>query len=326
MSALHVHLRAARTRAGLTATALADTVGLSRQAYAAVEAGRAIPGTDTALRLARALGTPVEALFGLGGAGPLPPVAPSCVVRVGERDVELPLGAPHGLPGGGGEGRPTVVLAGCDPGTAILVARLAERHGVHLLWVESGSTASLGRLARGEVHVAGSHLPDTAARVAAAGLDAEVVHLAVWEQGLVVAPGNPLALAGAEDLARPGVRLVNRETGSGSRRLLDERLAVAGVVGERLPGYRTAARGHLAVAEAVASGLADAGVATAAAARAFGLSFSPWEHEAYRLVVPRRFLALPVVASLLDVLRAPAVRADYERLGGYDLQHIGTAA
>lgn len=325
MSTLDVRLRAARLRAGMTTTALSAGAGLSRQAYAAIEAGRAVPGLDTALQLARVLSMPVEDLFGLPPAAPAAPALPSFTVRVGERDVLVPLGARHALtPPPDPAAGDVLVLAGCDPGASILARHLLANHGVQLVCVELGSAASLERLAKGEAHVAGCHLPGAAALGREA--DADVVHLAVWEQGLIVAPGNPLGVCGVEDLTRPGVRLVNRETGSGSRALLDARLAAAGIPERTVAGYGTCARGHLAVADAVASGLADVGVATAAAARALGLGFVPLQQEAYQLVVPRRWQDVPAVGALLDTLRHPAVRASYEGLGGYDADGMGRAA
>ncbi len=319
---LHVHLRAARLHAGWSVSALAEAVGLSRQAYTAIEAGRAIPATDTALRLAQALDTRVEALFGLA-----PPPQPATTTRtravqIGDRQVQVPtmptltLARAPARPDA-----PVLVLAGCDPATDLIRALLRERHGVELLWVESGSQASLDRLARGEAHIAGSHLPDTRAPAGT-----QLVHLAVWQTGLVVARDNPLGLAQAADLARPGLRLVNREPGSGSRRLLDERLRLAGLPGARIAGYDSAARGHFAVAAAIASGLADAGVATQAAAQAHGLGFVPWVEEAYRLVVPTALVEDPAVRALFDLLRTPRLREEIEALGGYDGQGMGEAA
>jgi molybdate-binding protein/DNA-binding XRE family transcriptional regulator len=319
--ALTPRLRACRLSAGWTATALAAAVGLSRQAYAAIEAGRSVPATDTALRLARALGTSVEALFALAEpAAARPAGGRTRAVDVGGRLVQVPLAPSHGLVGGG-RGR-AVVVAGCDPATPVLGARLAR---AELLWTPCGSAAALQRLARGEVHVAGSHLTDTEAMVAAVvPFPCEIVHVAVWQQGLVVAPGNPLGLVDAADLAR--ARVVNRELGSGSRRLLEGRLRAAGVPTDAVAGWSTEAPGHLAVADAVAAGLADAGVAVRAAAAARGLGFVGWVEEAYRLVVPRHLADDEGVAELLVALRQPGTRAEFESLGGYDGEGMGCAA
>jgi len=316
---LSTRLRALRAKAGWTATALASAVGLSRQAYAAIEAGRSVPATDTALRLARALGTSVEALFSLVDA----PAAPSVrarEVKVGGRTVAVPLQPSHGLVGAGR--RRAVVVAGCDPATPVLGGRLGS---TDLLWTPCSSTEAIRRLAEGEVHVAGTHLLDTPALLAErVPFPCEIVHVAVWTQGLIVAAGNPLGLADAADLVR--ARLVNREPGAGSRWLVEARLRAAGVPTTRVAGWSTAAAGHLAVADAVAAGLADVGVGVQAAAAARGLGFVPWEEEAYRLVIPRHLLDDPGVAELLAALRQPGTRAEFEALGCYDGEGMGCAA
>lgn len=316
---LSTRLRALRLKAGWTATALAAATGLSRQAYAAIEAGRSVPATDTALRLARALGTSVEVLFSLVDAPVAAPVR-ARQVDVGGRAVAVPLQPSHGLVGAGR--RRAVVVAGCDPATPVLGGRLAS---TDLLWTPCSSTEAIRRLAAGEVHVAGTHLVDTSVVLAErVPFPCEIVHVAVWTQGLIVAPGNPLGLADASDLVR--ARLVNREAGAGSRRLVEARLRAAGVPTTLVAGWSTAAGGHLAVADAVAAGLADVGVGVQAAAEARGLGFVPWEQEAYRLVIPRHLLDDPGVAELLAALRQPGTRAEFEALGGYDGEGMGCAA
>lgn len=315
---LSTRLRALRATAGWTGTALAAAVGLSRQAYAAIEAGRSVPATDTALRLARALGTSVEALFSLVDT-PVVSVR-ARQVDVGGRVVAVPLQPSHGLVGAGR--RRAVVVAGCDPATPVLGGRLVS---TDLLWTPCSSTEAIRRLAAGEVHVAGTHLVDTPALLAdVVPFPCEIVHVAVWTQGLIVAPNNPLGLADASDLVR--ARLVNREAGAGSRRLVEARLRAAGVPTALVAGWSTAAGGHLAVADAVAASLADVGVGVQAAAEARGLGFVPWEQEAYRLVIPRHLLDDPGVAELVAALRQPGTRAEFEALGGYDGEGMGCAA
>ena len=58
-------LRGERDRLGLTQAALAERVGVSRKTINTVENGVFVPSTVLALRLAAALGRPVEALFAL---------------------------------------------------------------------------------------------------------------------------------------------------------------------------------------------------------------------------------------------------------------------
>ena len=120
-----------------------------------------------------------------------------------------------------------------------------------------------------------------------------MVTFARWEEGLVVAKGNPKGVRRVQDLAKRGVRSVNREPGSGSRALLDRLLHDAGVPASKLDGYERVVRGHLAAAYSVASSRADSCLATRSAAQTFNLAFTPLEIERYDLVMRKRTLELP---------------------------------
>ena len=144
-----------------------------------------------------------------------------------------------------------------------------------------GSLGGLVALRDGLCHLAGSHLLDPATgeytlpyldRVLP-GADVSVVRLVHRDQGLMIAPGNPLSLTGIGDLTRAGVRHVNRQRGAGTRVLLDFELGRLGVSPDAIDGYAREEPTHLAVAAAVAAGRADAGLGIMAAARAFGLDF-----------------------------------------------------
>ena len=112
------------------------------------------------------------------------------------------------------------------------------------------------------------------------------------------------------DVARPGLRFVNRPRGSGTRVLLDELLAQAGIAPAELPGYDDTEPSHAAVAQAVAAGQADAGLGIEAAARARGLDFVPLMEEDYHLVCLKAALDTPPVVALRQVLAG----ADWQRL------------
>lgn len=365
MAGVNTDLRALRTRAGLTQEELARQASISRQAYVAIEAARAVPSTKVALRLARALRVTVEELFSLAEEpaqtveaqlvdSPLPSTRGTRVqlAQVGDRLLARPLvgagAARHTLVGAGGvlvgqrRGRarirlldkgaltaPALVMVGCDPSVALLARALQER-GVRLLWTEEASRDALDALARGETHVAGCHLLDEQSgrfnvpfvrRLVP--FPCTVVGFAQWRQGLVIATGNPKGIRGVDDLARPDVRLINRQHGSGSRHLLDRLLSRHGLLADQVAGYDRHVNGHLAVAELVSAGLADAGMAVEAAARAYGLDFLPLGEERYDLVVPNRFLELAPVRTLLDLLRRPQTRREVEALGGYDAASMG---
>jgi putative molybdopterin biosynthesis protein len=156
------------------------------------------------------------------------------------------------------------------------------------------------------------------------GPNARLVTFAIWEQGLMLAPGNPYGIGHVGDLSRRGLRIANREAGSGARALLDAELARAGVKPDRVAGYATVVRSHLAAAEAVSAGLADAAVGVRAAALALGLAFLPLAQERYDLAIPDRFFELPAVQALLETLTSPLFRLEVEALGGYDVSPMGT--
>jgi putative molybdopterin biosynthesis protein len=106
--------------------------------------------------------------------------------------------------------------------------------------------------------------------------------------------------------------------------LLDEALSRAGIDPATLPGYEHEEATHLAVAGAVASGTADAGLGILAAARAYGLDFVPVARERYELALRPSTAGRAAVASLLETLRSDDFRAVVTALGGYDTAESGT--
>jgi molybdate-binding protein/DNA-binding XRE family transcriptional regulator len=222
-------------------------------------------------------------------------------------------------------------LAGCDPAISLL-ARMAERLvGVEIVTVPASSRRSLDWLKQGLVHIAGSHLEDPGSgdfnvpylRRLMPKEDLAVVTFARWEEGFVVARRNPLGIRSAADLARPRVRLINRERGSGSRALLDSLLRKAGVPARKVLGYGQVAAGHLDAARSVAEGAADCCLATPSAARAFRLDFVPLHEERFDLAIRREFLELLAVRAILDVLQRAALRRKLESLAGYNTSETG---
>ncbi|MEP6789814.1 MAG: substrate-binding domain-containing protein [Ramlibacter sp.] len=137
-------------------------------------------------------------------------------------------------------------------------------------------------------------------------------------QGLMVAPGNPLQLAGLQDVAQRRARFVNRALGTGTRVLLDGLLAEAGLDAAALAGYNTIEPSHSAVAQAIASGAADTGLGIEAAARARGLGFVRLLQEDYYLVCLKDALELPAIQALLALLQGSAWQQALARLPGYE--------
>ncbi len=226
----------------------------------------------------------------------------------------------------------TILAVGSHELTLDLLADALRGRGRRLSSANVGSLAGLVALNRGESHLAGCHLLDEATgtynlpfiRRVLAGKAVAVVHLARREQGLMVAPGNPNQLRSLADLVRPGLRYVNRQRGAGTRILLDLKLKELGIGPERVHGYKREEFTHLAVAAAVQSGSADAGLGVRGAARALGLDFVPLYWEDYQLVMPKAHLDDPLLAPLLEALRDPAYRERVESIGGYDVTDMGS--
>jgi putative molybdopterin biosynthesis protein len=226
------------------------------------------------------------------------------IVAVGSHDLVLDLAASE--------------LRAADPGITLASSNV-------------GSLGGLVALRDGLCHVAGSHLLDPPSgeytlpyvdRVLG-GRNVAVVRLVHREQGLIVAVGNPLGIAGIDDVARAGVRYVNRQRGAGTRVLLDHELERHGIAPDVVSGYGREEHTHLAVAAAIAAGRADAGLGIMAAARAFGLDFVPVTREPYDLVLATETLEDPVTAPLWALLEEPGFRTAVEALGGYSTEEMG---
>ncbi|MDE0030265.1 MAG: molybdopterin biosynthesis protein [Deltaproteobacteria bacterium] len=194
-----------------------------------------------------------------------------------------------------------------------------------------GSLGGLHAIRRGETHMAGTHLldPDTGSynvpdiQRVLPSVPVVLVHCVKRRQGLLVPRGNPMGLSGIADLGRPDLRFVNRQPGSGTRVLLDFELARLGVDPAAIQGYEHEEFTHMAVAVAVASGLADTGLGILSAAEALGLDFIPVGDEQYDLLLLRSFHESPAGATLLAVLRSGEFRDAMESLGGYDTSAAG---
>ncbi len=224
-----------------------------------------------------------------------------------------------------------LVLAGCDPATGLLARTVEKTSGVEVISAPASSKLALQWLSEGKVHIAGCHLED--AKTGEFNIpfirrhfpreDFSVITFAQWEEGFVVAPGNPKALRNVEDLARPGVSFINREPGSGSRALLDKLLKQAGIGDKSIAGYNRIAFGHLAAAWSVFSTDADACLATRSAAQIFGLGFIPLRTERYDFVLRKKSTEIPVIQEFLNVLQLAGLRRKLETLAGYDTSATG---
>jgi len=223
-----------------------------------------------------------------------------------------------------------LLIAGCDPAAAVL-ARHLQRRGVELVVAYLNSSRALRLLREGAIHLAGTHLLDDKTGISSFpkiygmfGKDSvAVIAFALWEEGIVVASGNPKRIRSVSDFARPDLKIVNREPGAGCRFLLDSLLHRAGIAGKDVKGYERIALGHLPAARQVHSGEAHCCISTRAAARVFGLDFVPLATKRYDLVVRKNHLKLPGVEILLETLGRAAFRHELEGLAEYDMKSAG---
>jgi molybdopterin molybdotransferase/putative molybdopterin biosynthesis protein len=143
------------------------------------------------------------------------------------------------------------------------------------------------------------------------------------ELGLATAAGARLGIHGIADLARPGIRIVNRELGAGARAFLDEALSELGIDATAIEGYDFEAAGHLEVAAAIASGRADAGVTIRLAAEAYELPFISIREECYDLVILARDVETAPVKAMLDTLNTRRFALEVSQLCAYDTNQMG---
>jgi molybdate-binding protein/transcriptional regulator with XRE-family HTH domain len=338
-------LKRSRGERGWSQQELADKAGISRAEVSAVENARLSPSIATGLALARALGRTVEELFALPEASEAEwAFAPRAMsgrfweARVGERTLLFPVEpTPVGVfPHDGtyhdagvlqrerASFEETMVIAGCDPAVGLLASELRRVEGIRVLPLARSSREALALLKRGVVHAAGVHWFSAGRRDANASVVASTVgpgyallHLARWQEGVALAPS--IRPRSASVLARSRIRWGGREEGSGARKCLD-RLLGSGGESKR---FRHVALDHRGVAQAIAGGWADAGVAVRLAAEEAGLEFLSVQQEDYELCVPESLRSDRAIVALGRALRSGALRKLYCDLPGYDPRRMG---
>jgi len=195
-----------------------------------------------------------------------------------------------------------------------------------------GSLFAITEFAEGRADISGFHVPiegrltlvRTPFLEQLRGRRYRLISFAKRDQGLMLAPGNPVHVRKLRDIATKGLRFVNRQRGSGTRLLIDQMLADQRIDIAKINGYRTEEFTHAAVAATVASGGADAGVGLRAAAAEHHLAFIPLVREQYFLAVRAKALASPAVIRLIEALRSRTFRSIAKRFVGYQTTGAGS--
>jgi len=233
-----------------------------------------------------------------------------------------------------GSDQETVVLVGShDLALDMLANHLHQQKfgNLDILLLAVGSLEGLIALRQGIAQVASCHLLDAESgeynlpyiRHLFPDRPVGLVTMAYRQQGLLVAPGNPLGIRSLEDLVRPEVTIINRNRGSGTRLWLDNQLAELGISPENVQGYGREVNTHTAVAEMISAGKADLGLGLQAAARGAGLDFIPLFQERFDLVAPQEQLGNHRLQPFFDYIQSRGFRNLLESLGGYDTLHTG---
>jgi putative molybdopterin biosynthesis protein len=226
-----------------------------------------------------------------------------------------------------------VILGSHDLALDALASEIRQAHPASpdVFTLPVGSLEGLVALRQGLAQIAGCHLLDNESgeynlpyvRHLFPDREIALITLVHREQGLLVAPGNPHKIHHLEDLFHPDVRIINRNRGSGTRLWLDHELNRLSLPVQTLHGYEREARTHVAVAEAVNTGRADAGLGVEAAARKYNLDFIPLFQERFDLVMSREQVTDQHLRPLFDILSSLRFRRIVEALGGYQTDHTG---
>ena len=225
-----------------------------------------------------------------------------------------------------------VVIGSHDP----LLDELGDR--MHIadpdVFMSSAHVGSMGgvmAVRRGEAHVAGCHLLDTESGKYNLSFvkkyfpkgGVKLVRCVGRQQGLMVAPGNPLGIEKFSDIAKENLRYVNRQKGSGTRILTDYLCRQERLDTDAIYGYDREELTHNSVAVQIASGSADAGMGIYSAAQLYGLDFIPICIEEYDLLIPEDAWETPQVRQMIATLKSDAFKEKILAMGGYTLDAPG---
>ncbi|SHK43787.1 helix-turn-helix transcriptional regulator [Desulforamulus aeronauticus] len=226
-----------------------------------------------------------------------------------------------------------IVICGQDVLLDVLTRHLEyHRNGIHAFRHSIGSFPGLLALYHEKADLAAIHLWDGDTNVynipyvrhMLPGIKYIIIHLACRMQGFYVAKGNPKNIHNWEDLTREDVTFINREKGSGTRVLLDEKLRILDIDRRLIRGYEVEEPSHLAIASAVARGEADVGMGNEKVSmQVRGVDFIPLQKERYELVIRKEDLRKPYIQAVIEILQSQEFKKELNGLGDYDTSETG---
>jgi len=206
-----------------------------------------------------------------------------------------------------------------------------DNGSVYMSSAHVGSMGGIMAVRRGEAHAAGCHLLDTETgeynlafmRKYFPKGGVKLIRCVGRQQGLMVQKGNPLGIRTFADIAKPGVRYVNRQKGSGTRILADYLCKQHAVDPDSIYGYDREELTHTSVAAQIVSGSADAGMGIYSAAKLYDLDFLPICIEEYDLIIPDHAWDSPMVQQMIETMKSKAFADKILSMGGYTIDRPG---
>lgn len=350
-------LKELRQKKGYTQSELANILGIKRQAIYDIESGRYLPNTLIALRLARILNVPVEKIFEeklssnkeVELVEEVPIDSRVSVVKIRGKYIGYPIKnkdiisgeiqTADGLYKGNGKVHlltsdnivdNTLALLGCDPAFNIISTYVTTpESSMHYRFASSKN--ALEALAQGRAHIAGTHMHSKGdgdgnvafARKIMGDQKIGIVAFAEYEEGFIVASGNPLGIKGVEDLTRTDVRFVNREPGAALRFLLEDLLEENGIPLSNIAGFDKCVNSHAEGAQLVEYGQADVVLGLRSIAEIYDVGFVPLSSVHSDLVIPSDLWDTRPVKMLLDALQIKRLRLELQSIAGYNTDNTG---
>jgi len=201
----------------------------------------------------------------------------------------------------------------------------------YIFSANTGSTDGLKALNLGYTDIAWSHLLDPKSGEYnipflsnyLPNVKPVVVNLFHRDLGFVVPPKNPFRIRGFEELTQKGVRLINRQKGSGTRVLLDHHLKRLQIPTSKIQGYEREVYTHFEVGLAILSKEADVGIATIAVSKLLCLPFIPITQESFDMILNQSTFFEKGIQAFIEILNSQGFRNRVERLGSYDFKNSG---
>ena len=211
-----------------------------------------------------------------------------------------------------------------------IISTFNLKHEEHIaMFGIAGSMGGLKALKQNLCHIAASHLIADNEEYNFPFLKDEmnqmpaVVNFSLREQGIIVQKGNPKNIHSVKDLGNQGIKIINRQLGTGTRQLFDKELKKSGLKGETINGYENSLSRHMDIGLQILTNKADAGPGIRPVASILGLDFIPVCWEKFDLLITKEKFFDQGIQLFLSLLKGKVIHAAAEELGGYDLSMTG---